>query len=269
MDARELIRSGDLAGALAAVQRRVKAHPEDARERVFLFQVLCLMGAWERAMTQLEVIDKLDAAALSLVRSYAAVIQCERFRAEVFLGQRAPVVFGEPQSWLASQLESVRLLAHGRASDAAALRDLVGETASAISGSIDGQAFAWLMDADPRLGPVCEAFLDGKYYWIPFNRIARLVIEAPTDLRDLVWAPAQFTWTNGGEAIGFIPARYPGSESSTDAAVKMSRKTDWQELAPGYQIGMGQRLLATDNTDYALLDVREICFDNEDAAAES
>ena len=42
-----------------------------------------------------------------------------------------------------------------------------------------------------RLGPVCEAILNGKYYWIPFERLSRVDIEAPSDLRDLIWAPVE------------------------------------------------------------------------------
>ena len=42
---------------------------------------------------------------------------------------------------------------------------------------IDGKAFAWIADADMRLGPICEAVINGRYYWLPFVHIARIVIE--------------------------------------------------------------------------------------------
>ena len=32
---------------------------------------------------------------------------------------------------------------------------------------IDGKAFAWMADADMRLGPVLEAVINGRYYWVP------------------------------------------------------------------------------------------------------
>ncbi len=62
-----------------------------------------------------------------------------------------------------------------------------------------------------------EAMVDGKYYWVPFHRLRTLDIEPPADLRDQVWMPAHFVWTNGGESFGFIPTRYPGSEQAADA----------------------------------------------------
>jgi protein involved in temperature-dependent protein secretion len=37
-----------------------------------------------------------------------------------------------------------------------------------------GNLFAWLADADVRLGPVLEAIVDGKYYWIPFGNLSAI-----------------------------------------------------------------------------------------------
>ena len=40
----------------------------------------------------------------------------------------------------------------------------------------------------------------------------------------------------------------------------MARKTDWRD-GPGGNLGLGQRLLAGDAEDCALLEAREIAFD--------
>jgi len=69
-----------------------------------------------------------------------------------------------------------------------------------------------------------------------------------------------FTWQNGGETVGLIPTRYPDSENQPDSALKLARKTEWQEPDEGLFIGSGQRLLSSNNNDYALMDVREIIF---------
>ena len=65
--------------------------------------------------------------------------------------------------------------------------------------------------------------MEGKYYWVPVCRVLRLEIEKPTDLRDLVWAPSRVRWTNGGEAIGHIPVRYPGTLETKDNALLLGR----------------------------------------------
>ena len=103
-----------------------------------------------------------------------------------------------------------------------------------------------------------EAVVEGKYYWVPFCRLKRVYIEKPTDLRDLIWAPAQFVWANGGEAAGHIPVRYPGTEKSTDGPLRLGRRTEWLEHEAGCVSGLGQRILATDGTEVPLLECRTI-----------
>jgi type VI secretion system protein ImpE len=41
----------------------------------------------------------------------------------------------------------------------------------------------------------------------------------------------------------------------------MARKTDWNELEDGSSCGLGQRMFATDQGDYPILEVRSIEFD--------
>jgi len=83
-------------------------------------------------------------------------------------------------------------------------------------------------------------------------------IEAPTDLRDLVWLPAHLRFVNGGESVALIPSRYPGSGAAGDGALQLSRKTEWLELATDQYRGLGQRLLTTSGDELGVLDVREI-----------
>ena len=85
-------------------------------------------------------------------------------------------------------------------------------------------------------------------------------MEKPTDLRDLVWKPAVFIWTNGGEASGHIPTRYSGTEACTDDALRLARRTDWQERDGGTCLGLGQRVLATDTDELPLLECLKVDF---------
>jgi len=105
---------------------------------------------------------------------------------------------------------------------------------------------------------VLEVILEGKYYWVPFCRIKKIVMEKPSDLRDLVWKPAVFIWTNGGEASGHIPTRYPGSETSADSQLRLARRTEWQERDGGACLGLGQRILATSAEELPLLECQKI-----------
>jgi type VI secretion system protein ImpE len=270
MLAEKMLSAGQLTEALAELQRQVRAEPGNLKYRVFLFQLLAVLGDWPRALTQLNVSGDLDAAALAMVQTYREAIQCEAFRAEVFAGKRLPLVFGEPQEWLALLLESFRLAAQRESKKSAELRDRAFEAAPASGGTLTAASgeprhFEWIADADSRLGPVLEAIISGKYYWVPFQTIRKLHFDAPEDLRDFVWMPAQFTWTNGGESVALVPTRYAGSETSPDNAVRLARKTDWIDDGSGLAIGQGQRMLATDVDEFPLMDIREIEFEATDS----
>jgi type VI secretion system protein ImpE len=264
--AEQLVREGDLAGSLMALQEQVRREPSKVDLRVFLFQLLAVLGEWERALTQLNVAAELDAKTLAMAQMYRETLRCERLRADVFAGRRSPVVFGEPDEWIALLVESLLVTGTPRAGESESLRARAFEAAPASAGSIDGQAFDWIADADMRLGPVCEAIINGQYYWVPFGRFSKVVLEAPTDLRDVVWMPAQFHFANGGEAVGVIPTRYPGSEASAEPEIRLARRTEWIEDPAGVFSGLGQRVFTTDDGDHPLLDVRTILVGDQPAA---
>lgn len=261
MHPQELINEGRLADALAALQDLIRKDAGNAKYRTFLFQLLAVSGQWNRALTQLNVVAELDALTLPMVQTYREAVQCEALRGEIFSGARAPLIFGEPLPWLAMMMEALRLDAAGNPDGAAEVRARAFDQAQAVGGSIDGQRFEWLADADPRLGPVLEVILNGRYFWVPLQRIARIDIEAPTDLRDAVWTPASFVWTNGAKTVGLIPTRYNDSVATGDEALMLARRTDWGGAGPFEGHGLGQRMLATDAGEYALMDVRTIEFD--------
>jgi len=261
----ELLRAGRLDETLAALQQAVRKSPSDGKLRVFLFQLLSVRGQWERALGQLEVAGELDPAALPMVQTYREALSCELLREEIFAGKRAPMVFGDPGYWVALLLEALRLSASGEHGKAQPLREKAFDLAPATAGSLNGQRFEWIADVDGRLGPILEAVINGRYYWIPFHRIRSIRIEAPADLRDTVWMPAEFRWANGGEGVGLIPTRYDGTATAAADALRLARRTEWIEHGEGLCAGLGQRMFATDVGEYALLDVRSIDLDAADA----
>ena len=260
MTSSELLKTGDVGAALEALTQEVRAKPADSRHRVFLAQLLCVLGQWPRALNQLTVAAELDALAVPMKQVYGDAVRCEGLRAEVFAGTRTPMVFGQPDEWLALLIESSLRQGLGEAAMAEDLRQRAFDAAPASAGTIDGTPFEWLADADMRLGPVLEAFVNGKYYWIPYARLAHIKVDPPEDLRDCVWLPAHLQFENGGESLALIPTRYPGTEQSTDGGLLLARKTEWRELRPEVWAGLGQRVLGSDAGEYALMDVREIVF---------
>lgn len=261
MDAQEHVRAGDVNAALSVLQDQVRAEPSEARHRVFLFQLLSVLGQWDRALTQLNVAGDMDAGNLGMVQVYRQALAIEAMRTEVFAGKRQPLLFGDPEQWIALLLEALKVSAAGDVAQGEELRAEALETAPATGGRLNGRQFEWIADADSRLGPMLEAIINGRYFWVPFHHIAEMRVEEPEDLRDLVWMPAEFKWSNGGEAVALIPTRYPGSEQSDDPLIQLGRKTIWEHGGGNYYTGLGQRMLATDAEECPILEVRNLVME--------
>ncbi len=261
--AEEHIQNGNLAEARAELQSGIRENPSNPAYRVFLFQLLCVAGDWERALTQLNVAADLDSSALLMAQAYRELLNCEVYRSEVFSGKRAPLMFGEPKQWIAPLVQALSVSANGDGASARKLVELAFEQADVRPGDLDGVPFEWIADADMRLGPVFEAMIDGKYYWIPMESVRRLSLSEPADLRDLVWTPAEFTWTNEGKSVGFVPTRYPGITPESEPGYAMARKTDWIDLGGEFFIGKGQRMFSSGESDHPTLQIRQLSFGNE------
>jgi type VI secretion system protein ImpE len=274
MSALESLRNGDVNVALPALFDEVRAEPDQPRHRVFLFQLLSIVGDWDRALTQLKVAQDLDPATAVMAKAYQEILQCEALRRQVFDGLRTPLIFGDPEPWMAQLIEALRLAGQDQYDAAHELRQHAmqeapatagtlwtckpGGSTSAEEGPLDEAGFEWITDGDTRLGPVLEMIVNGRYFWAPLHRIAEIVIEPPSDLRDLVWTPAQFRWANAGEAVGVIPTRYVGSETHEDDAVRLARKTSWRQTGQDAYEGLGQRVFMTDVGECGLMNIRRI-----------
>lgn len=255
----EYLRQGQLPEALVSLQEQVRAEPANSKYRILLFQLLAVRGEWERALKQLDVIRGMDDSALAMVHLYRSAIASEMLREQVFRGEREPVFLGQPEAWQALLLQALKLTAEGRHEAAQAIREQAFELAPTSSGTLNGVAFAWIADADPRLGPTLEVVIDGGYRWVSFTHIRKLTLEEPEDLRDVVWLPAHILWQSGGESYALVPTRYPGSAQQADA-LALSRRTEWDEVAEGVYLGYGQRMLSTDADEYPLMEVRVVEF---------
>ncbi len=257
MTAKELLQQGKVEEALAALTNEVRAAPNDGKLRVFLFQLLAVMGQWERAANQLQVCNDQDPKTLLMAQVCGPALAAENLRADIFAGTRTPLLLGEPEEWIGTLVQANKHFADGQYAAATELRQKAFDAAPATGGAINGKPFEWIADADQRFGPMLEAIVDGKYYWVPFSRIKQITIDPPSDLRDLVWLPAVLTLSAGAQKVALLPVRYPGTEKTGDGPALLARKTDWVERGD-ITVGVGQRLLATDAAEVPLLEVRTI-----------
>ena len=255
----ELLAAGDVAGARQQLIEEVRANPGDLRVRMFLFQMCSLLGEWERAKAQLETIAKLEPEARMLAVAYSQCIDAEAQRAEVFAGTTEVSVLAKNE-WGETLAKALQARQSGQG-DADALYGQAFDAAPTSAGTTDqGLEFEWIADADPRLGPVTEAIIAGRYGLMPFDALESLSITEPVDLRDTIWIQAEFGMKQGARVAGFIPVRYPGSEKSDDAAVVRGVTTDWVGDGDS-EYPLGHRLFAfSDESEVPLQHLREIQF---------
>ena len=146
------LKNGDPAAALKLLQEQVRANPGDAKLRIFLFQLLCVRGEWERALNQLKVATELDAGALAMAQMHRG----GALRSDPARRLRRPEgADGVRRARAMARLLIESLLVAGRGDDdrSAELRARAFEEARDSAGEINGQSFEWIADADSGLGP--------------------------------------------------------------------------------------------------------------------
>lgn len=259
-DADEMLRGGDIEGARGALMETVRARPTDEKARMFLFQLLCVAGEWDKARRQLEALAKLSPKAQMLAVVYGQAIAAEFVRAAAFAG-KARLEQLVASEWAEGLVRALDCYAKGEAGRGTEIRDAALEAAPDTPGSLDGAAFDWIADADGRFGPAFEAIIAGRYGIVPFDAVERIESEGPKDLRDIVWYPVQIAFRTGQSVAALLPARYPGSEQAADPAKRLGRATSVAD-SPWGQAGSGQHLwVLSDGQERGLLSVRSLTFD--------
>jgi type VI secretion system protein ImpE len=236
MHARQLFQAGRLDEAIEALGAEVRDNPTDAQRRAFLFELLCFAGQYDRAEKHLSVLGSNGRDAEMGALLYHAALHGERLRQDMFEKETFPV-----------------------------------SSARIVGGTINGQPFTTITDADSRIGPRLEIFAAGQYMWLPFEHIDSVRMEAPKRLRDLLWAPAivrpaeSFKGLEMGEAL--VPAIAPLTWRNPDGAVRLGRVTEWVELEDGGQALVGQKMLLVDDEEFPILELRELEIAHAPAAS--
>jgi type VI secretion system protein ImpE len=241
MNPQELYRAGRLSDAIKSLSAELRDNPTDTRRRVFLFELLCFAGEYDRADKQLEVLGQAGPTSEMGVLLYRSALYAERQR----------------QDWFT----------RGEFSTPAET-----ETETARTGVLNGKPFASFADADPRLGGRLELFAAGNYLQLPLEHVASIQIEPPKRLRDLLWTPAavrttpSFKGTELGEIL--LPALAPFSWQHPDEAVRLGRMTVWEERnGSEYQVPFGQKMWLADDDEIPFLELRALEFNPASVAA--
>jgi type VI secretion system protein ImpE len=229
MNATELYQAGRLDEAIAALGDALRGDPTDVRRRTFLFELLCFAGELDRAEKHLDILSSRGKDAELGALLYRSALHAERTRRGVFDPGGMPPSTAEPRK---------------------------------VKGTLNGEPFASMTDADPRVGARLEIFAAGQYTWLPLEQIATVSVQPPKRLRDLLWVPAivrtspDFLGVELGEVL--LPVLSPGAHAHADPEVRLGRVTDVVSLDDGRMIPVGQKLFLVDDQEIPILEVREL-----------
>lgn len=258
--AKELLHANRLADAIKETTADVRSHPQKLEARALLFELLAFAGEWERALKQLDVLAQLDPGNEMGVQVYRHNVRALQLRERLFANGDAPHFLTEPPTYIDLHLSALDAL---RQNDFARARDLFDEAEDArpvASGTADEVAFDDWRDADDAVAAVLEAIISDKYTWIPFNQITQLEIEAPQQLRDLIWARASIETIDGFVGNIFVPVLYHDSAEQENEAIKLGRMTDWIEVGANVWRGVGARLFLVGESDKTLFEINKVEF---------
>jgi type VI secretion system protein ImpE len=230
MDALQLFRAGKLQDAIDALSAGLRDNPSDSKGRTFLFELLCFAGDYDRAEKHLELLQEASGEAAMGALLYRGALNAERTRQDMFENKTFPPS-GPDQN-------------------------------AAIEGTLNGNPFHSLSDADPRIGARLEIFAAGDYLWIPLQDIAVLEVDPPKRLRDLLWSPVRlrtgpnFKNKDLGEVL--MPVVAPQSWQHPDDPVKLGRVSEWCADEAGEEAPFGQKMLLVDGEEFPILEVRKL-----------
>jgi type VI secretion system protein ImpE len=261
MNANELYQAGKLTEAVDAAIADVKRKPTDLAARYTLAQLLCFTGDLERADTHLDAISTQEPERLVIVALFRQLIRGEQWRRQCFDEGRVPEFLAEPSPTLRAHLQATIALRDGKPADAVEFVRQALEERPKSSGACNGEAFDEFRDLDDRTASYLEVLTsNGKYYWIPTERIERMEFRAPETLFDLVWRPTLMDCRGGPDGEVYVPALYHGTYRETDEALRLGRATDWRGEDENFIHGVGQRVFLTGDRDMSIMEINEITF---------
>jgi len=261
MSASDLFKAGRLREALEAQTQEVKAAPADPTKRIFLFELLCFAGEWERAQKQINVIHYDDVQREMVLNQYRLLLDAETHRRAVFAGTAQPKFLIPPPRHVEMRLTALHALANNKPDEAAKILQEAIDCTPEIGGQLNGTTFKVLHDADDLFGPILEFMNQGNYFWVPLEHVESLGMNAPQYPRDLIWIPARLEVRDSANGEVYIPGRYPGSEKHSDPTIQLGRLTDWKQPAEGFEIpvqGLGLHEFVVDEELISILDFREL-----------
>jgi type VI secretion system protein ImpE len=263
MTPNELYEAGKLGEAIEALSQELRKHSLETGSRVFLAELLCVVGELERADTQLDLlVDQTPENAVGIAQ-FRQLIRAEQARRQFFEESRLPELVEPPSDLLKLYLKASVSLLDGDADEARRLLEQAENERPQPKGTWNGADFDDLRDLDDLTAGVLEVLTcTGKYYWIPLDRVSRLQFVPPACPRDLLWREARLDSAGGLEGQVFVPAIYH-TTAVADETVRLGRRTDWTGSEGGPVRGLGQRMFLVGGEALGVMTLEELVIDTD------
>ena len=261
MNAQEHFKAGNLREAVAAATDEVRKHPTDCGRRVFLSELLCFAGDLDRADKQLDALGQVAPEATLGVALFRQLLRGEQARQEFFAEGRVPEFLDRPAPHLELHLQASVALREGKAEEAAAFLAKAEEQRPHPAGTCDGQAFDDFRDLDDLTAAFFEVITsNGKYYWVPLDKVGLVEFRPLERARDLLWRRTHLIVRDGPDGEVYFPTLYPGTQADADDRVRLGRATDWRGGDGAPVRGVGQRTFLAGEASRPILELTEITF---------
>lgn len=238
------IAAGDASGALSAAKSAVRESPSDPSLRSALFSLFAVHGEWTRAADQLDTARTLGADISLAV--YEVILKTVSDREKVIRGETAPhFPGGQPPDWYPDWQSALAELASGNPELLESVILVRSPQLDQINGFNSEFEFEGFRNCDNRIAGSFEGVFEGRYSWIPFERVLRISVpERPELLQDLVWLPVMIHLKSGEALKGYLYSTYPGTPENGADDERLARISNWDDRFDSIDIARGVQLFA-------------------------
>lgn len=230
----------------------VRDSPDDSAARLFLFELLLIANRWSDSRATLRAIRSADPEWPESRRWHGQLIRAARQRSR----GRRPSLIGTIPLHARELRKANRYLALGSPDGAIRKIDSASHSAPHLTGHVDGREFDGLRDLDDRTATVLEVFLNGKYFWLPFEQIRRLTLAPAERVLHSAYRPARILMRDSREFDCVLPLIYTSSSAAEEFLLGL--QTDCVPTDGGPMICMGARTLMLGEEELPLGDIQQL-----------
>lgn len=269
MNPSELFQAGRLGEAIAAATDQVKRSPADGGRRGLLAELLCFAGTGEGGPAARRP-QRAGPPVGPRRRHVSPTDPRGTSPAAILHRGHVPELLDKPDERVELHLAASIRIREGQQGEAAALLAQAEQLRPRSRGVSESRPFDDIRDLDDLTASFFEVYTtNGKYYWIPMERVERIEFRPPVRPRDLLWRRAHMAVAGGPDGEVYLPALYVGTHAAAEDQLRLGRSTDWRQPGEGPVRGVGQKMFLLGEETRGILAINELCFSTPAVAQEN